>query len=95
MNNIFNNLKVYAGKWSIKETRNLTDEEKALFSQAVVVPSQYSNSVQFTLKNGSGVVYMPLDQDSELGTGELVDLNLAKVVTLCKQGEADIYRLLA
>lgn len=90
--NIFKNLQVYAGKWSVKETRSFTDEEKSAIVQAVVVPSQYGASVQFTMQGG-GLTFIPLDQDSQLAEGELVDLNVAQLVTLSKSGEADIYRV--
>ena len=90
--NVFNSLRVYAGKWEIKSSRDFSDEEKAAVSQAVVVPSQYGNSVQFTMKTG-GLTFIPLDQNSNLGTGEIVDLNKAKLITLCKSGEADIFRV--
>lgn len=90
--NIFNNLRVYAGKWSVKETRNFTAEEIAQVSEAVVVPSQYGNSVQFTMVSG-GLTYIPLDQNSDCDTGEIIDLTEAKLTTLEKNGEADIYRV--
>ena len=92
--NIFNSLRIYAGKWEVKETRDFTDEEKAAISQAVVVSSQFGSSVQFTMTAG-GMTFIPLDQNSQLGTGELIDLNKAKLVTLCKSGKADIYRVQA
>lgn len=89
---IFNSLKVYAGKWSVKSTRNFEAEEIAAVEHAVVVPSEYGNSVQFFMKNG-GLTYIPLDQNSTLGVGEVVDLQKAEIVTLCKSGEADIFRI--
>ena len=89
---IFNNLRVYAGKWSVKETRNFTADEIAQVSQAVVVPSQYGNSVQFTMKSG-GLTYIQLDQNSDCAVGEVIDLTKAKLTTLGKSGEADIYRI--
>lgn len=92
--NIFNNLRIYAGKWEVKETRDFTDKEKAAILQAVVVPSQFGSSVQFTMTAG-GMTFIPLDQNSQLGTGELIDLSKAKLVTLGKSGEADIYRVQA
>ena len=92
--NIFNSLRIYAGKWEVKETRDFTAEEKAAISQAVVVSSQFGSSVQFTMTAG-GMTFIPLDQNSALGTGELVDLTKAKLITLSKSGEADIYRVLA
>lgn len=90
--NIFSNLRVYASKWSVKETRSFSEEEKSSISQAVVVPSQYGASVQFTMQGG-GSTYIPLDQNSQLAEGELVDLSKAQLVTLSKSGEADIYRV--
>lgn len=90
--NIFANLKVYAGKWSVKETRAFSAEEKAATIQAVVVPSPYGNSVQFTMQGG-GLTYIPLSQNSNIGVGEVVDLEKAQIVTLSKSGEADIYRV--
>ena len=89
---IFNNLRVYAGKWSVKETRNFTADEIAQVSQAVVVPSQYGNSVQFTMKSG-GLTYIQLDQNSDCAIGEVIDLTKAKLTNLGKSGEADIYRI--
>lgn len=90
--NIFNSLRIYAEKWSVKETRAFTAEEIAQVSQAVVVPSQYGDSVQFTMVSG-GLTYIPLDQNSSCATGEIIDLTKAKLTTLEKRGEADIYRV--
>lgn len=90
--NIFSNLRVYAGKWSVKETRDFTADEVSQVSQAVVVPSQYGNSVQFTMKSG-GLTYIPLDQNSDCAVDEVIDLTKAKFTTLGKSGEADIYRI--
>lgn len=90
--NIFSNLRVYAGKWSVKDVRNFTSEEIAQVVQAVVVPSQYGNSVQFTMKSG-GLTFIPLDQNSNCATGEVIDLTKAKLTTLEKSGESDIYRV--
>ena len=90
--NIFNSLRVYAGKWEVKSTRDFTEEEIKAVVHAVVVPSQYGNSVQFTMIGG-GLTYIPLDQNRALGAGETVDLTKAKLVTLGKAGENDIYRV--
>lgn len=90
--NIFNSLRVYAGKWEVKSIRGFTEEEIKAVVQAVVVPSQYGNSVQFTMAGG-GLTFIPLDQNSTLGSGEIVDLTKAKLTTLEKSGEADIYRV--
>lgn len=92
--NIFSSLRVYAGKWSEKETRNFSSEEIAAVAKAEVVESQYGFSVCFYMHSG-GQTYVPLDQNSNLGLGALVDLTKAKLVTLQRAGEADIYRVRA
>ena len=90
--NIFSSLRVYAGKWEVKSTREFTEEEIKAVVQAVVVPSQYGNSVQFTMVGG-GLTYIPLDQNSNCATGEVIDLTKANLTPLEKSGEADIYRV--
>lgn len=90
--NIFASLKVYAGKWCEKESRKFTTEEISTINIAIVVPSQYGNSVQFMRRDG-GMSFIPLDQNSALSVGDMIDLTKAELVTLEKQGEADIYRV--
>ena len=104
MLNIFASLKVYAGKWAPKQgmvdenghpvpnPRNLSAEEIATISSAIIVPSQYGNSVQFSRVDG-GMSFIPLDKESTLGIGDTVDVTKAKLLTLCKQGEEDIVRV--
>ena len=90
--NIFSALRVYAGKWSEKAKRAFTSDEISAVEKATVVDSQYGQSVCF-LMVGGGMTYIPLDQNSSKATGEEVDLNKVELVTLSKQGEADIYRV--
>lgn len=90
--NIFSNLQVYAGKWSVKSSRSFTNEEIALVESAVVVPSTYGNSVMFTMKAG-GQTYIPLANDAKVGVGEYIELSKASLLTLEKSGEADIVRV--
>ena len=92
--NIFSNLPVYAEKWFVKESRGFTEQEINSIDEAVVVSSQYGNSVCF-FRVGGGQSFIPLDNNSQLGVGETVDLATAKLLTLGKQGEADIYRVKA
>ena len=92
--NIFSSLRLYAGKWSLKASRVFNQEELNTISSATVVPSQYGNSVCFMMVNG-GKTFIPLDQSSSLGVGETVDLSKAELLTLTKEGEADIYRVKA
>lgn len=90
--NIFSALRVYAGKWNVKESRDFTSDEIAAVEKATVVDSQYGQSVCFMMIGG-GMTFIPLDQNSSKATGDTVDLSSAKLVTLSKQGEADIYRV--
>ena len=90
--NIFSALRVYAGKWSEKAVRAFSKEEQDAIEKAEVVDSQYGQSVCFFMKAG-GQSYIPLDQNSSKATGDTIDLSSASLVTLSKQGEADIYRV--
>lgn len=90
--NIFNLLRIYAGSWSVKSSRAFTDAEIEAVDSATVVASEYGNSVCFHLKAG-GMSFIPLSNDSTKGIGESVDLRSAQVLTLEKQGEADIVRV--
>ena len=91
--NIFDSLQMYAGKWSVREQRSFTPEEINLISLAVVVPSNYGCSVEFS-KKGGGKMYIPLSNDATVSVGEVIDLNKAILVTLYKNGENDIYRVM-
>lgn len=53
----FSSLQLYAGKWSVKESRNLTAEEIASVKSAYVVPSQYGKTVCFMMVGG-GQTYL-------------------------------------
>lgn len=90
--NIFSTLRVYADKWQVKNTRNFTRDEISKVSSATVVDSQYGQSVCFMMVSG-GQSYIPLGTNSSRATGDKVDLTQAKLITLSKAGEADIYRV--
>ena len=92
MSNIFASLRTYAGKWAEKSRRAFSAEEVDAVSNAVVVNSNYGLSVCFMMKSG-GQTFIPLSNTSSKGVGETVDLNAATLVTLEKQGEADIVRV--
>ena len=83
---------MYAGKWAVKATRGFSQEEIAAVTKAEVVDSQYGNSVCFHMVGG-GQTFIPLSTNSTLGLGDSVDLNKAKLLTLERAGEADIYRV--
>jgi hypothetical protein len=90
--NVFSVLKIYAGKWNEADVREFTQEEIENVTMAVVVPSQYGDSVQMTLKGG-GLCFIPLENTAVAAVGEIIDLSKAKLVTLSKDGEKDIYRV--
>ena len=90
--NIFSTLRTYAGKWSVKSSRSFTAEEIAAVKSAIVVPSQYGNSVCFMMVGG-GQTYIPLANDATVGVGESIDLTKATLLTLGKEGESDINRV--
>lgn len=90
--NIFQNLRVYAGKWMVKASRSFTQDEINAVDHATVVDSQYGNSVCFFMKGG-GQTFIPLSTNSTLGIGDDVDLSKASLLTLERAGDADIYRV--
>jgi hypothetical protein len=90
--NIFGNLKLYASKWEVKSERPFNVEEINIVAKAIVVPSTYGLSVEFTMKNG-GMTFIPLSQDASASMGEEIDVSKAKLITLSKQGEDDIVRV--
>ena len=90
--NIFSSLRVYPGKWQVKNTRSFSQEEIDAVDSARVVDSQYGLSVCFMMKSG-GTTFIPLDQNSSKSTGDEVDLSKASLLTLGREGEADIYRV--
>ena len=92
MANIFSSLRVYASKWNLKSARAFSPEEVAAVSSAVVVASQYGNSVCFTMVSG-GQTFIPLSNDSVKAVGDSIDLTAAKLLTLEKSGESDIFRI--
>ena len=92
MANIFSSLRVYAGKWNLKSSRAFSPEEVAAVASAVVVASQYGNSVCFTMVGG-GQTFIPLSNSSSKTVGESINLASAKLLTLEKDGEADIFRV--
>lgn len=89
---IFDSLRVYAGKWSVKGSRSFTADEIAAVKSAEVVESQYGASVCFFLKSG-GQTYLPLSTESSLQVGDEVNLSEHRLITLEKSGETDILRV--
>lgn len=93
MSSLFANLRVYAEKWQLKSCVPMDAEDKALFSGAKIVDSQYGKSVCLFLKNG-GQNFIPVSNNSiEVNIGDTVNLDKVEIETLGRSGEADIYRL--
>ena len=90
--NIFNAIKVYAGKWQVKNSRAFSQEEIDAVDKASVVDSQYGLSVCFFLKSG-GQSFIPLSSTSSLNVGDAVNLSAAKLLTLSREGNDDILRV--
>ena len=90
--NIFNSLRVYAGKWAVKASRAFSNDEIEAVDHATVVDSQYGSSVCFFMKSG-GQTFIPLSTNSSLAIGDDVNLANAKLLTLGREGDADIYRV--
>ena len=90
-----NNVKEHrtTSEWSLKSERYFTQEEIDEVSHAIVVPSQYGNSVEFTMNLGGRCTYIPLDKGSNITVGEIVDMKQAILLTLEKEGESDIVRV--
>ncbi len=90
MEEIINSLEKF---WVITNSRPFTSEEIAVVDRAEVVASQYGNSVCFFMKGG-GHTYIPLSEQSKLAVGEELNLKTAKLITLSRKGNDDIYRVL-
>lgn len=90
--NIFNVIKTYTGGWNLKESRNFSEEEKAAIASNVAVESNYGTSICFTMVSG-GKTFIPIDVNSNINVGDSIDLSKAKLLTLSRAGEADIYRV--
>lgn len=89
--NIFSSLQHY-GEWTVKNRRSFNEDEVNCIASAVVVPSQYGNSVQFNMVGG-GMTFIPLSNQSIKAVGEAIDVASAKLLTLSKPGEDDILRV--
>lgn len=83
----------YTRRWRTGYIRSMDLEEQNAVVKAEIVESQYGNSVYFHMENG-GKTYIPLSENSSLRVGEWIDLSKAKLITLCRKGDEDIYRML-
>lgn len=85
-------IKHVSSEWIITMSRPFTEEEIMAVSSNRVVKSQYGLSVEFTMKKG-GVIYIPMYGSHEDLVGVEIDLHLAEIFTLSKEGEKNIYRI--
>ena len=79
--------------WVVTNSRPFTPEEITAVNSAEVVASQYGNSVCFFMKGG-GQTYIPLSEQSKLAVGDELDLKTAKLITLSRKENDDIYRVI-
>lgn len=78
--------------WRLVEERPFTKEEINAATKTKVVKSQYGSSVEFTMLQG-GVLYIPMWDKDALPIGATLDMNKAKLMTLRKKGEKDLFRV--
>lgn len=89
---IFAGKRSYAGKWKVKSVEPMPQEDKNATASAHVVNSQYGLSCCFMMKAGN-MFFIPMDENCNASAGDALNLDKIKVVTLEKQGEADITRI--
>ena len=85
-------LRTYAGQWSVKSSAKLSADEAAQIRSITVQASDFGLSACL-LMYGGGRKYVPVSRDSALAEGDVVNKNSVQVITLEKEGEADIIRL--
>ena len=92
MVSFLDDLRTYAGKWSVKSSRKISPAEAGEISSATVKSSDYGLSLCMTMHKG-GQKYVPISRDSSLAEGDNVDVNSINIITLEKDGESDIMRV--
>ena len=89
---LFTNKQVYATKWTVKESYEISAEDQALVIDAEVVSSEYGMSVKFNMVGG-GCCYIPCDTESVMRIGDKYAPHELEVVILQRLGDADIERI--
>lgn len=93
MSNIFSGIQIYGEPWTVKSEVALDAEDKAMFSSAKVVSSDFGKSVCFFLKGGRGTQFIPMsNQGEQLAVGADVNLDRVTIQVLGRTGEKDIMR---
>ena len=84
---------VNSNGWRYKGAKPFSADEVAAVERTEVVTSLYGNSLCIFMQSG-GQTYIPLSQYSSLTVGDTLDLKTAMLITLCRDGEDDIYRVI-
>ena len=84
--------RAYAGKWGVKSTTPISQEDVKDIRKVFIVNSDYGLSACFMSKSGSQR-YIPVSNESSLSEGDEVKPESIVFLTLSKDGEEDIYRL--
>ena len=92
MSSIFDAVKLYNTECEEVNSRKFTPEECAAVQGVSVVASQYGKSACFLMTNGT-TMYVPMSNDAKSDIGDIINLNVAEIVTLEKSGEKDIQRI--
>lgn len=90
---IFDAIRIYLPKkWQEKSVRDFSAEEIDAISSYEITEGDYGPALCMLLVSG-GKGFIPLEKDCKLCPGDSIDLKSAKIVTLEKEGEKDIYRI--
>ena len=87
---------VNSNGWRYKGERSFGADEVTAVYYADVITTQYGLSVRFKMRlenKFGGYRFIPLSAYSTLSVGDTVDLKTAKLISLCKEGENDILRI--
>ena len=68
---LFTNKQVYATKWTVKESYEISAEDQVLFTDAEVVPSEFGMSVKFNMVSG-GCWYFRCDTERVMRVGDMM-----------------------
>lgn len=82
-----------ANGWGIKSFRAFDDSEIDAVKSNEVVASKNGKSLCFNLYSGD-VKYIPLSEYSLLNIGDSLNLHNATLITLCREGDYDIYQVI-
>jgi hypothetical protein len=89
--------KINNNGWKVKESTSFGPEEIIGVYCADVITSKFGLSVRFKMKDidrFGEYRYIPLSEYSTLHAGDNFDMTNAILITLCREGEDDIYRVI-